>query len=158
MKFKRFATMLLAMIMVFSCLAMSASAAEAQPYNNYEDTPFSFNFSNWGRSNTEGRAKQDRSGTYIYANNMCSGGFDVFVDGLKTSTGEWVDCTDKETRGQPRLSTAKEGHLIAQSVYEDGYRTARLGGYKPLAFFTVTGEWSPDSVNEHLYSYLDSET
>lgn len=158
MKFKRFATMLLAMIMIFSCLAMSASAAGAQPYNNYEDTAFSFNFSNLGRSNTEGRAKEDKSGTYIYANNMCSGGFDVFVDGLRTSDGKWVDCTDKTTRGQPHLSTPGKGYLIAQYVKENKYNTARLGGYKPWAFCTVTGLWSPDSVDEDKYSYLSSKT
>ena len=156
MKFKRFATMFLVMIMIFSCLAISASAAGVQPYNNCEDTAFSFNFSNWGRSNTGGRDKQDASGTYIYAENMCSGGFDVFVDGLDTVKGEWVDCTDRETRGQPRLSEKEKPSLIAQKVCENGYRTARLGGYKPLAFYTVNGVWSPDSVGN--IRYLNSDT
>lgn len=156
MKIKRFAAMFMAAIMAFSCMAMSASAAEVEPYNNHDDTNFSFSFSNVGRSNTTGRAKQDDSGTYINAYTMCNGGFDVYVDGYSASSGSWVDCTDKATRGQPHLRSTHNPGLISQWVYENGYRTARLGGFKLLASQNVTGVWSPDSQGS--YRYLGSST
>lgn len=127
-----------------------------QPYKNHLDTTFEFKFDIWGKANSEGRAKQDTSGTYIVAYSMCHGGMDVFVDGLDTRTGQWVDCTDKTTYGQPRLSKVNSPALISQWVYERGYRTARLGGYKPWANQSVSGVWSPDSVGS--YPYLTSST
>ena len=40
----------------------------------------------------------------------------VFVDGLDTRTGQWVDCTDKTTYGQPRLSKVKTISLLGEFV------------------------------------------
>lgn len=137
-------------------VAVSASAAETATCNNHDDTAFSFAFSDWGRSNTTGRSKTDTSGTYIIANTICNGGFDVYVDGYDSSAGEWVDCTDKTTRGQPHLKTTNNPGLISQWVYEDGYRTARLGGYKWGSNRSATGLWSPDSAGS--YRYLGSTT
>lgn len=129
---------------------------ETATCNNHDDTAFSFAFSDWGRSNTTGRSKTDTSGTYIIANTICNGGFDVYVDGYDSSAGEWVDCTDKTTRGQPHLKTTNNPGLISQWVYEDGYRTARLGGYKWGSNRSATGLWSPDSAGS--YRYLGSTT
>lgn len=100
--------------------------------------------------------KTDTSGTYIIANTICNGGFDVYVDGHDSSAGEWVDCTDKTTRGQPHLKTTNNPGLISQWVYENGYRTARLGGYKWGSNRSATGLWSPDSAGS--YRYLGSTT
>lgn len=104
---------LAAVVMAFSCMAVSASAAETATCNNHDDTAFSFAFSDWGRSNTTGRSKTDTSGTYIIANTICNGGFDVYVDGYDSNAGEWVDCTDKTTRGQPHLKTTNNPVLSA---------------------------------------------
>lgn len=153
---KKFAATLAAVVMAFSCMAVSASAAETATCNNHDDTAFSFAFSDWGRSNTTGRSKTDTSGTYIIANTICNGGFDVYVDGYDSNAGEWVDCTDKTTRGQPHLKTTNNPGLISQWVYEDGYRTARLGGYKWGSNRSATGLWSPDSAGS--YRYLGSTT
>lgn len=101
MGIKKFAATLAAVVMAFSCMAVSASAAETATCNNHDDTAFSFAFSDWGRSNTTGRSKTDTSGTYIIANTICNGGFDVYVDGYDSNAGEWVDCTDKTTRKRP---------------------------------------------------------
>lgn len=120
MGIKKFAATLAAVVMAFSCMAVSASAAETATCNNHDDTAFSFAFSDWGRSNTTGRSKTDTSGTYIIANTICNGGFDVYVDGYDSNAGEWVDCTDKTTRGQPHLKTTNNPGLISQWVYEDG--------------------------------------
>lgn len=156
MKIKRMLATCLAGIVMVSAMAIPASAAPGDP-PNHTDTTFSFNFSNFGRSNTEGREKNDDSGTYIVAYTMCSGGFDVFVDGRHSNgSSGWVDCTDKQTRGQPHLRTANNPGLISQWVNELGYDEARLGGYKPLAFCTVSGKWSPDSIG--TYRYLGSST
>lgn len=65
MGIKKFAATLAAVVMAFSCMAVSASAAETATYNNHDDTAFSFAFSNWGRSNTTGRSKTDTSGTFV---------------------------------------------------------------------------------------------
>ena len=78
MGIKKFAATLAAVVMAFSCMAVSASAAETATCNNHDDTAFSFAFSDWGRSNTTGRSKTDTSGTYIIANTICNGGFDVY--------------------------------------------------------------------------------
>lgn len=117
MGIKKFAATLAAVVMAFSCMAVSASAAETATCNNHDDTAFSFAFSDWGRSNTTGRSKTDTSGTYIIANTICNGGFDVYVDGYDSNAGEWVDCTDKTTRGQPHLKTTNNPGLISQWVY-----------------------------------------
>lgn len=156
MKAKKLLALGFAAIMMVSAMALPASAAEIQPMNNHDDTSFAFSFNNLGRSNTTGRAKQDDTGTYINAYTMCNGGFDVYVDGYNTNTGNWVDCTDKATRGQPHLRTTYNPGLISQWVYENGYRTARLGGYKLFASQSVTGVWSPDSQGS--YRYLGSST
>lgn len=74
MGIKKFAATLAAVVMAFSCMAVSASAAETATCNNHDDTAFSFAFSDWGRSNTTGRSKTDTSGTYIIANTICNGG------------------------------------------------------------------------------------
>lgn len=58
MGIKKFAATLAAVVMAFSCMTVSASAAETATYNNHDDTAFSFAFSDWGRSNTTGRSKQ----------------------------------------------------------------------------------------------------
>lgn len=160
MKIKRFAVMLLAVIMIFSCMAMSASAAEGEgtPDNNHDDCYFSFAFDNWGRSNTLRQEKRDDSGTYIVAYQMCNGGFDVYVDGYDSVSGKWVDCTDKLTRGQPHLRTTNYPGLISQWVNEKGYRYARLGGYKLLSSSPVTGDWSPDTYSTKPIRYLGSST
>lgn len=158
MKTKKIMSLLLAVVMIASVCCVSASAAEPNeiaPLNNHTDTEFTFSFPGLGLSNTEGRAKQDASGTYIKAYTMCNGGFNVYVDGYNTSGGSWDDCTDKDTRGQPRLSSANTPYLISQWVYERGYRTARLGGFKFLGT-TVTGVWSPDSEGD--FPYLGSKT
>lgn len=118
MGIKKFAATLAAVVMAFSCMAVSASAAETATCNNHDDTAFSFAFSDWGRSNTTGRSKTDTSGTYIIANTICNGGFDVYVDGYDSNAGEWVDCTDKTTRGQPHLKTTNNPGLISQWVYK----------------------------------------
>lgn len=157
MSIKRIVTACLGLMIVFTIAVVPASANTwLQPYKNNRDTRFTFVFDRWGKANTVGRAKQDTSGTYIVAYSMCSGGLEVFVDGLDTTTGQWVDCTDKTTYGQPRLSSINRPALISQWVYELGYRTARLGGYKPGANQSVSGVWSPDSVGN--YRYLTSYT
>ena len=55
MGIKKFAATLAAVVMAFSCMAVSASEAETATCNNHDDTAFSFAFSDWGRSNTTGR-------------------------------------------------------------------------------------------------------
>lgn len=166
MKVKKLLTMCLSAVMLFSLLAVPAFAAELESNaipassasidNNHEDKNFTFNFDFLGHANTTGESKTDTSPTYIVAYSMCNGGFDVHVDGLNTTTGAWVDCTDTVTYGQPHLSTINRPGLISQWVYEQGYRTARLGGYKLFASRSVTGKWSPDSVGS--YRYLGSST
>ena len=47
MGIKKFAATLAAVVMAFSCMAVSASAAETATYNNHDDTAFSFAFSDW---------------------------------------------------------------------------------------------------------------
>lgn len=57
MGIKKFAATLAAVVMAFSCMAVSASAAETATYNNHDDTAFSFAFSDWGRSNCSSQEK-----------------------------------------------------------------------------------------------------
>lgn len=47
MGIKKFAATLAAVVMAFSCMTVSASAAETATYNNHDDTAFSFAFSDW---------------------------------------------------------------------------------------------------------------
>lgn len=135
MGIKKFAATLAAVVMAFSCMAVSASAAETATCNNHDDTAFSFAFSDWGRSNTTGRSKTDTSGTYIIANTICNGGFDVYVDGYDSNAGEWVDCTDKTTRGQPHLKTTKR-HVLAVT---SGDQIEALPVCGALILLAVTG-------------------
>lgn len=143
-KMKRYAALFFTMVLMVSVFALPASA------KNNEDVPFIFNFS-WTQStgNTVEGKKEDDSGTYIKASQIPKDGFQVFVDG-KRSDGTWIDCTSY-AYGTAFLTVTGAGRLVRQFVYENGYRYARLGGYKTGADKGATGVWSPDSLGSYPY-------
>ena len=66
MKLKRFAIILLAVAIFASVLAVSASAAEIQPYNNV-DQAYSFNFNgSWWQDDLHQYWKENSTSVYIY--------------------------------------------------------------------------------------------
>ena len=150
MKAKKMISVLLAVFLMMSVLAVAASAEEIETYNNHDDIDFTFNFGFFGKSNTLGSDKTDKTGTYIICSQIPSGGFDVFVDGGGSVSGGWTDCTDYDY-GKPKLTVTNSGRLISQYVYERGYRFARLGGYKTNASQNAIGKWSPDSQGSYPY-------
>lgn len=137
-KMKKITAVLCAALIATSVLSFPASAA------NISNSKYEFNFSDWGRSSTAGRAKQDRSSTYIKCTQIPDGGFKVYVDGSHSSTGGW---TNRTVNGEAKASRTGE-FLIQQLVYENGERYARLGAYRWWADRNAKGVWSPDSVGK----------
>lgn len=135
---KRLLAILGVSIIAMSALSLPVNAA------NIEDTRYTFKFDFFGKSNTEGRAKQDASSTYIKCTQLPSGGFWVYVDGATTKDGSW----NNRTIGKPKVTRTGE-FFINQLVYENGERYARLGGYCWGASQDALGYWSPDSVGSY---------
>lgn len=146
MKIKRYLTACLAALMVVSAMAVPASAEEIVPYTS-ADSSFDFTFGFFGKDNTVGRAKDDKTSTYIKVETCPTNGFEVFVDGANSANAWWWD--DTTTIGSPKVSRTGK-FLIRQLVKEKGYSYARLGGYRSSGSGGASGKWSPDysSLND----------
>lgn len=113
-----------------------ASADEGiSTYANTGDTGFYFNLSSYTTSATEYRAKQDASSTYVYAKSLTNP-CQLFVNGTGNN-----NCT---TNDRAYLNRTGE-FQIYQQVWERGYRTANLAGWRSGYGTIASGVWSPDS-------------
>ena len=134
---KLIATTFLCGVLVSVC-ALPTGAA------NISDTPFEFKFT-WTNTteNTELRSKQDDSSSYINCTWSPANGWQVFVDGWSFDRG-FVNCTIR------RAFVPEPGEYQIQNlVYENGFDSARLGGYKTYATTYASVVWSPDSVGSY---------
>ena len=90
MKLKRFAIILLAVAIFASVLAVSASAAEIQPYNNV-DQAYSFNFNgSWWQDDLHQYWKENSTSVYIYSK-VFPGRYNIYTNGYVN--GSWGDYT-----------------------------------------------------------------
>lgn len=102
---------------------------------NTTDTTFTFDLASGTTAATGYRAKQDTSSTYVNAQYL-GAPCQLFVDG----TGG-VNCTVND-----RAYLNRTGQFaIRQNVYEWGYRSARLTGWRSGYGTIANGLWSPDS-------------
>lgn len=127
-----------------SALMLASSALPASAVN-YNDTPWKYDISyNQMSYTTKSRSKQDTSGTY------------VFYEG-GTPASLRCDVLNQSGKSMCRkigsISLGKKG-LIAQYVYENGYRWAKLKVTSSTTYGGAEGEWSPDSVGSYPYINL----
>lgn len=112
--------------------------------SNTSNSSFSFPMPANGTHGTGGRAKQDASPTYVRIDSItrpCR----MYVDGASSSSGVWYNCTNG---GYARAY--RTGHFqIHQTVYESGYRWARLTAWANEGASTVKGAWSPDCAGSY---------
>ncbi len=137
------AIILLAVAIFASVLAVSASAAEIQPYNNV-DQAYSFNFNgSWWQDDLHQYWKENSTSVYIYSKAF-PGRYNIYTNGYVN--GSWGDYTQR-----PAVVPGVGEYLIYNTIYEsNGYeRTyARLGGFR-AGGGTASGLWSPDSVGSY---------
>lgn len=87
MKLKRFAIILLAVAIFASVLAVSASAAEIQPYNNV-DQAYSFNFNgSWWQDDLHQYWKENSTSVYIYSKAFADNVLPVHIIGAAVENG-----------------------------------------------------------------------
>ena len=128
-----------------SVLMLASSALPASALESYQDTPWDFNLSYNQTSYTTGpRDKKDTSGTYVY-----------YEGGTPAS----LACDVLNGYGQSmcrKIGSIKLGKkgLIAQYVYEEGHRTAKLKLFTSTTYGGAEGQWSPDSVGSYPYINL----
>lgn len=113
--------------------------------NNYTDTVFQFDF---GLANgiryTDGRAKTDKSKSYMKCNTITSGysySADVYAS---LSGGDSVYCG---TGTSYTFNASTGGKYLTNYVRENGYTAAKIGakaGFN-IKNVTATGVWSPDN-------------
>lgn len=132
---KKFLAMGVVAVMCSLAVAVPAFADEGISTYNTANTPFYFNLNSSTTSATEYRAKDDSSSTYVHAQSLGSP-CQLFVDGPGG-----VNCT---TNGRAYLNYRGE-FQIYQTVYESGYRSARLSGWRSGSGTIASGVWSPDS-------------
>lgn len=138
-KAKRLLALGAAAVMMMGAFAMPASAA------NTQNTDWGFGISSINTIYQTGlREKTNATGVYVHYE---SGSEAVILCDVLNSENQ------SETRGRiARISKGEEG-LIAQYVYEDGFRWAKLQ-FKPTTAQInggAYGEWSPDSVGSYPY-------
>ena len=140
-KVKRLLALGAAALMLSSVFAMPASAA------NYGNTSWNFNVDHLNKPYiTETRSKEDSSGTYVY-----------YKEGTVTGVVCDVITVDGKSMCDGRLGTVHKGdeRLIAQYVYERGYRECKLKLKGDRAYDGgggAGGQWSPDSVGSYPYA------
>lgn len=128
-----------------SALMLASSALPASALESYQDTEWEFSISYNQTSYTTGpRAKRDTSGTYVY---------------YKTGTPTSLRCDVLNGYGQSmcrKIGSIKLGKkgLIAQYVYEEGHRSAKLKVTSSTTYGGAGGKWSPDSVGSYPYINL----
>lgn len=117
--------------------------AEAGIYDgNYHDTAFDYDYDNDTFEitdlYTEEREKKNTTSAYIYNN-----GSAARIPAIRVKAGDYTDCT----YGSYQSCEVGEAKYLLNTVYEDGYRSARLwldpgNGHHISVHFL----WSPDSI------------
>ena len=138
MKLKRVCAFCASALMLASS-ALPASAA------NITDTKWSFELSYNSTSHvTPAREKTNTSGTYVY---------------YQGGTPDTLQCDVLNSENQSMcrktgpIDVGKKG-LIAQYVYEEGFRWAKLKLFTSETQGGAEGVWSPDSVGSYPYINL----
>lgn len=133
--------------MLAAVLMLTAAAVPAFA-SDHQNSAFEFQF-NWAKNSdaTGGRSKTDSTPVYVKTTWIPANGYQVFVDGY-SSSGGWVDNTVRTAY----IQDTGEG-IIRSYVHENGYKTARLRGYKAFANTYASGVWSPDSVGSYSNVY-----
>ena len=128
-----------------SVLMLASSALPASALESYKDTEWEFDISyNQMSHTTELREKNNTSGTYVY-----------YEGGTPASLRcDVLNASGKSMcRKIGSIKLGKKG-LIAQYVYENGYRSARLKVTSSTTYGGAGGKWSPDSVGSYPYINL----
>lgn len=117
--------------------------AEADIYDgNYHDIAFDYDNDNdiFEETDlyTEEREKRNTTSAYIYNNNSAAR-----IPAIRVKAGDYKDCT----YGSYQSCEVGEAKYLLNTVYEDGYRSARLwldpgNGHHICVHFL----WSPDSI------------
>ena len=164
MKTKRFLAALLAVMMLVSTFAFSASA------NNNTDVNFYFDFNSGYICEDESvRLKTDTSSSYVNYNTTTTGGLaqgpykiQVFIYGSDNYSTGFVDCTSYTSTGLARtpayVTKGTEG-LVRQDVYEEFSQNGEVSCWGKIYGKLVTGYsadyatgcWSVDSVGTYQY-------
>ncbi|MCZ0703979.1 hypothetical protein J2T56_002214 [Natronobacillus azotifigens] len=143
---KKTGIILLAAIMILTLVPSTTFAS------NHEDTEFSFYLTNsTSQVNTQGRAKQNSTSTYVNLSAVPTGFINLDVQGFRpissTGTNQWRNET---IGGTVTVSTGQ--WLVRQLVFEHGGRSARLRFSRYGGNGAIAGEWSPDSVGSYRYA------
>lgn len=128
-----------------SVLMLASSALPASALESYKDTEWEFDISyNQTSYTTPKRPKTNTSGTYVY-----------YESGTPASLR--CDVLNESGKSMCRkigsIKLGKKG-LIAQYVYENGYRWAKLKVTSSTTYGGAGGLWSPDSVGSYPYINL----
>lgn len=104
----------------------------------YRSTTFKFNMTSKGKTQgTEFRAKKTKNSVYVNVTKKTGSSCRLHVDGREGK--EIRDCT---VRTATLKSTGE--YRIRTTVYEYGYREARLTSWANVGKCTVQGYWSPN--------------
>ena len=131
-----------ASLMVAATMVTGAVGTISASANNSADTSFS-NFSVSSTVHyTSSRSKTDATSATVKINSVSYSGATATV---RVYTGNYVD---KTYGTAPVVGVSSYYTYLPNTVYEDGYRTARLGFTRASgpSTFTISGVWSPDSV------------
>lgn len=132
---------IVASLMATAALASSAVGLTASA-NNHDDTDFNVYSVNSSNKYTASRTKTDTTSATVRVDSVSSYGAKMTVH---VCTGSYVD----KTYGTPKTVGVSSYYTYCPStVYEDGYRTARLGFTRAsgASSFNASGVWSPDSI------------
>lgn len=125
--------------------AAPALANEVVPYNTI-DSSYLFNFSYFGDTQyTAARSKDTSTSTYVRASTNTTPGVYLYVDGYDGYT--WNENLTDNTYGYLRKGQTGQ-YELHNTVYENGYRIARLRGMSNGAG-VLAGEWSPDCAGSY---------
>lgn len=138
----------IAALALAASLAMPVGLAVADdgvaPLSNL-DSSYNFTFSGQGATQgTSGRTKDTSTASYIKIANKWGADCRVYIDGAMTSAGTWYDRTNS-----PAYATHTGEFEIHNTVYEAGYKWARLTGWAYAGYGHIDGVWSPDCAGSY---------
>ena len=119
----------------------TANAAESTP-RSYTDSTFSFILGQKGAtSGTAWRSKDTSTSSYMHVSSSSGTSPLLFIDGARNSNGSGTkNCTNGGNVRAPGVGS----YEIHNTVYEQGYRFARLTSWADQGAGRLSGKWSSD--------------
>ena len=124
-------------------VSVGAASLGTVKANNWEDTPFSFNFETLSYASTDTREKEDTSASYM---NCVSGDEESCYYAIV------YGCDDSSKSGREACSNKKR-YYVGMSYYQSNW--VRQSGHDYAYFYVespdenvgFSGSWSPDNYN-----------